>query len=229
MFTLAIALIGVVAGAAVAVVILRPPGKSSGEIRTEMVAESVRKVGRVVGLEVRAKEIATSTRGISWLPPIILSQAKLAMIFHFEKQYFIDLARLNESNVEPLDSVDDGGRGGRFRVTLPPVEGSLRLTDVRPYDIQAGRVLGLFDVIQMNAATQTELMRAAQEEAATVFAQHEPRYHDECRRSIEAHLESIAKLLNVRLEVVWPDSPAPAEPRVELAPKLRRQLTLVGG
>ncbi|HCT46206.1 MAG TPA: hypothetical protein DF699_13435, partial [Phycisphaerales bacterium] len=101
-----------------------------------MLTERVRAVGKLVGLEVHAKEIATATKGFNWLPPILLSQAKVAMIFQFEKQYAVELGSLDERDVEDMGN-------GRFRVTLPPIVGSLRLMDVEPYDIQQGRVLGL--------------------------------------------------------------------------------------
>lgn len=236
MIELILAVIGLIAGAALMWALTRLGGgarsKRPLEIRTDLVAERIRTVGKLVGLEVHAKEIATTTRGVSWLPPILLSQAKLAMIFHFEKQYFADLSRLNAGDVREVSP-------GVFRVALPAVEGALRLTDVWPYDIQAGRVLGLIDVIQMNAQTQKELMRAAQDQAAELFTKSEPKYAEEAKRSIERHLESLSRLMGASIEVEWranatPGTPAhpgalpmPGEP-IELAAKLRRQLALAG-
>ena len=137
--------------------------------RIETVFERVASAGRLVGLEVYAREIATTTRGLAWLPPIILSKARLAMIFHFEKQYSVDLSTITTRDVTVTAP-------GRYRVALPPVAGQLRLIDVTPYDIAAGRVLGLFDVIPMDADTQKKLMEDAQEQAASLYERHAQRY-----------------------------------------------------
>ncbi len=184
-------------GMGVVVFLLRRKGASAPiVVGAEVIAERVRVVGKLVGLEVHAKEIATSTKGWDWLPPILLSQAKIAMIFAFEKQYFVDLQRVMASDVEELGP-------GRFRVRMPDVEGALRLVDVQPYDIQAGRILGLLDVIQMNAKTQKELMRAAQEQASSLFKSSEAKYMAEARRSCQTHLESLLGMFGVKVEVVW--------------------------
>ncbi|GIW73515.1 MAG: hypothetical protein KatS3mg103_0037 [Phycisphaerales bacterium] len=178
--------------------------------QTVVLAERVRSVGRLVGLEVMVKEIATATRGFQWMPPLLLSQAKVAMIFHFEKQYAIDLTRIEHTDIEQT-----GPR--RFRITLPPLEGTLRLSDVTPYDIQHGRVLGLFDVIPMTAERQTQLMAAAQKDAATLYESKEPKYLAEAKRSVARHLASLLELFDVKVEVVWQDEadrarPTPIEP-----------------
>ncbi|MBX3386244.1 MAG: DUF4230 domain-containing protein [Phycisphaeraceae bacterium] len=163
---------------------------------THTVAERVRAVGKLVGLEVAAKEIVTKTSGWSWIPPLLLSQARLAMIFAFEKQYFVDLSRVKEQDVTRLDD-------GRYRITLPQVEGSLRLLDVQPYDIQDGRILGLLDVIPMNADRQRQLMLQAQQQAAQLYSVNDPRYLSEARASIERHLRSLLGLFDIRVELVW--------------------------
>lgn len=178
--------------------------------QTIILAERVRSVGRLVGLEVMVKEIATASRGFQWMPPLLLSQAKVAMIFHFEKQYSIDLTRIEHTDIEQVGH-------NRFRVTLPPIEGSLRLSDVTPYDIQHGRVLGLFDVIPMTAERQTQLMTAAQKDAATLYESKEPKYLAEAKRSVARHLSSLLELFDVKVEVVWSDEASQAEP-VRLAP-----------
>jgi hypothetical protein len=167
-------------------------------VGTEMVAERVRAVGKLVGLEVHAKEIATSTKGWSWIPPLLLSQAKIAMIFSFEKQYYVDLNRVRSTDVEDLG-------GGRFRLNLSEVEGTLRLSDVEPYDIQAGRILGLLDVIQMNAPTQSKLMEVAQTQAADLFVKNESRYLTEAKRSIGGQLQALLGLFDASVEIIWPD------------------------
>jgi hypothetical protein len=184
-------------------------------IRSHTVAERVRSVGKLVGLEVHAKEIATSTKGWSWLPPIVLSQAKVAMIFHFEKQYFVDLSRLRASDVEMVENGTDAGSDRpKYRLRLPKVEGALRLTEVTPYDIQAGRIMGLIDVIQMDAPTQKELMKSAQDEAASLFHKAESRYVHSAQRSIESHLEALLHLVDVGVEVVWEDGGSAARAEV---------------
>jgi len=192
--------LGLIAMAAVVVLLRRKGNAAPVVIGAEIIAERVRAVGKLIGLEVHAKEIATSTKGWDWMPPIILSQAKIAMIFAFEKQYFVDLQRVTPSDVEELGQ-------GRFRLRLPEVEGALRLVDVQPYDIQAGRILGLLDVIQMNAKTQKELMRAAQDQASALFKTSEAKYLAEARKSCQTHLESLLGMFGVRVEIAWPGAP----------------------
>lgn len=174
----------------------RARGIPSGTVTTEAITEHVRAVGRLVGLEVCAKEIATATRGWSWLPPILLSQARLAMIFSFEKQYAIDLARLSRRDIVMAGP-------GKYRLKLPPVQGLLRLIDVTPYDIQDGRVLGLLDVIQMTAERQKALMTQAQSQAAELYAASETRYLAEARRSIERQIGTLFGLFGLDVDVEW--------------------------
>ena len=164
--------------------------------QVELIAEHVRAVGKLIGLEVSAKEIATATKGWSWLPPLLLSQARIAMIFCFDKQYFVDLSRIGPSNVDELAP-------GRYRLRMPPIEGTLRLTDVQPYDIQDGRLLGLLDVIQMNANTQRQLMQGAQEQASELFTRNDQRYRDEAQRSIERQVVALLGFFDVRVDLDW--------------------------
>ncbi|MFM9996543.1 MAG: DUF4230 domain-containing protein [Phycisphaerales bacterium] len=174
-------------------------GRRSGRldrIEVQTIAERVRTVGRLVGLEVCAKEIATATAGFAWLPPVLLTQARLAMIFNFEKRYGVDLSR-----VRPRDVAEQPD--GTFRVALPPIEGALRLIDVVPYDIQNARVLGLLDVIPMTAERQKTLMTRAQQQAAELFAVNDARYTAEARASVERQLSSLLALFNVRVEWEW--------------------------
>jgi hypothetical protein len=205
-------LMGVLAGVLASVTVMRRRGRQAliESTHTQTIFERVAAVGRLVGLEVRAKEIATSRKGWGWLPPILLSQARLAMVFQFEKQYSIDLARLRPGDVEQV-------KPGRYRVSLPPIDGALRLTDVTPYDIQAGRMLGLLDIIQVDAPTQTDLMRAAQAQAAALYESNEGRYLAEAERSIERHLHTLLGLFSVKVEFAWPAGRerASAEARAE--------------
>lgn len=220
--TLLLVMLSMAIGAIVSWVLLRRLGgrRGRGESRIviQTVAERVRAVGKVVGLEVYAKEIVTTTCGWTWLPPLLLSPARLAMIFHFEKQYAVDLNRLGPGAVRELGP-------GRFRLRLPPLEGTLRLTDIAPYDIQDGRILGLLDVIQMNAARQGELMQEAQHQASRLFETSDARYQAEARRSVERQIRSLLSLFDVDVEVLWavesatPRVPEPA-PALEPAPTL---------
>ncbi len=174
-----------------------------------LITERVRAVGKLVGLEVHAKEIATAKRGWSWIPPILMTQAKLAMIFQFEKQYAVELGLVTQDHVEDMGS-------GRFRLTLPPIQGSLRLVDVVPYDIQQGRVLGLLDVIAMNADRQAELMKVAQQQAAELFDRSDERYSAQARDAVERQLRSLLGLFDVELEVLWSEPRTREQPRVVL-------------
>ncbi len=176
-------------------------------VTTEVIAERVRATGKLVGLEVTAKEIATAKKGWDWLPPLLMSPAQLAMIFHFDKQYSVELGRISPRDITPLGE-------GRFRLSLPSVDGQLRLTDVKPYDIQDGKVLGLLDVIQMKANAQGQLMRKAQEQAAQLFETSDAGYREEAKRSIRKHLEALFHLIGAEVEVCWKDDEqerAPAE------------------
>ena len=186
--------------AVVVVIVLRRRGRSDSlegaKVTTEIIAERVRATGKLVGLEVSAKEIATAKKGWDWLPPLLMSPAQVAMIFHFDKQYSVELGQISASNIEHLGI-------GSYRLTLPPIEGQLRLTDVKPYDIQDGKVLGLLDVIQMKANAQGELMQKAQEEAAQLFEQSDQGYQEEAQRSIRKHLEALFHLIGAEVDVVW--------------------------
>jgi len=175
------------------------PRWNDDRVQIQMIADRVRGVGKLVALEVSAKEIATASAGWAWLPPLILSQAKLAMIFHFEKQYSLDLASIRTEDVRELEP-------GKCRLKLPPIEGTLRLTNMTPYDIQSARVLGLLDLIPMTAERQKELMERAQHQAAGLFETWEARYHAEARASAERHLTALMEMLGVRVELEWPQT-----------------------
>jgi hypothetical protein len=167
-------------------------------LHVRLIAERVRPVGRLVGLEVVAKEIATATAGVSWLPPVLMSQARIAMIFHFEKQYSVDLSAVGPEDVRELTT-------GEIELNLRGVEGTLRLLDVVPYDIQDGRIFGLLDVVPMNAQRQTNLMAQAQQQASELFRTADAKYVEQARRSIERQLASILALGGTRLIIRWQD------------------------
>jgi hypothetical protein len=175
---------------------LRRGRRAESQLVVHSIAERIRAVGKFVALEVCAKEIATVSSGWAWLPPLLLSQARLAMIFNFEKQYYVDLTAVRPEHVTPIGP-------GRFRVQLPPLHGSLRLLDVNPYDIQNARVLGLLDVIPMTADRQREMMKRAQEQASELFRANDERYLGEARLSAERHLAALMALFGVEVEVSW--------------------------
>ena len=152
------------------------------------------------------------------MPPLLLSQARLAMIFNFEKQYTVDFSAVT------CEHVDDLG-AGRFRITLPPIQGHLRLIDINPYDIQSAKVLGLLDVVAMTADRQRDLMKKAQQQAAALYESNDQRYLVQARLSVERHLRSLLELFGLDVEVLWADQPAepPAPAPVVLrAPEVER-------
>ena len=193
-------------------------------LATDIVAERVRSVGKLVALEVHAKEIATTTKGWGWLPPLVLTQAKIAMVFTFDKQYFVELGRLKEDDVQMREP-------GVFTMRLPAVEGSLRLADVRPYDVQAGRLLGLLEVIPMSAQTQGSLMEAAKEQAGELFARSEQRYTDEAKRSVEKQVKALLRLFGAEVEIEWADRTPEsiADDHMELGRKVKEALGAAEG
>ena len=188
--------------AAVLWISARHRGRRRDSVVIHTVAQRVRSVGKLVGLEVTAKEIATASAGWTWLPPLVLSQARLAMIFEFQRQYAVDLTRLEDANVGALPD-------GRYRLTLPPIQGDLHLIEITPYDIQDGRVLGLLDVIPMKAQRQHDLMKRAQADAAGLFERSDARYADHARRIIAQQLRAFLSLFGVQAEVVWQGAPKP--------------------
>lgn len=198
MTELLLILAGIVLGVGVLIGVQRLFGRKAKvqTVHTHTVFEQVRAVGRLVGMEVCAKEIATSTKGFSWMPPILLSQARVAMIFQFEKQFSVDLSRVREQDVKETGL-------NKYRIELPAIEGVLRLVDVQPYDIQAGRVLGLLDIIQVDAATQGELMRKAQTQAADLYTTNDAKYAAEAKRSVERQLRSFLSLFGIEAQIVW--------------------------
>jgi uncharacterized protein DUF4230 len=171
----------------------------SSTVHAHAVIDRVRETGRLVGLDVRAKEIATSTQGWGMLPALLFTQAKLAMIFEFEKQYAVDLARLRDEDIERV-GVD------RVVLHMPRVESSLRMLSLTPYDIQAGRVLGLVDVIPMSAERHGELLDVARKQAVEVFEEADARYAAQARSSIENRLRAVLRMCGVEAEFVWDDA-----------------------
>lgn len=201
--TLITILVTLLVGAASAIVIMRRwfrDGTAPTTTVSHTIAERIRSVGRLVGLEVMSKEIVTQTKGFSWLPPLLLSQARLAMIFHFEKQYYVDLARVKAADVRHMG-------GNRFRITLPPIDGRLTLHEVVPYDIQSGKLLGLVDILPMDAKSQKNLMERAQQEAASLYEKNAERYLAEAQRAVNQQVVSLLELFGVDAEVQFAGEP----------------------
>jgi len=180
--------------------------EAPAEIRTQTITERVRSMGKLVGLEVSAQEIATAKHGWSWMPPLLLSEARLAMIFRFEKQYHVDLGAITAADVRRDDD-------GRCVITMPEIEGSLRLVDVKPYDVQQGRALGLLDVIQMNAERQSTLMERARTQAAGLFEHSDARYRVQAAEAIERQLQQLLSHLGVDCVMRWSAADAPSAAR----------------
>lgn len=205
-------------GAGAAVYFLGRAAPERREIHA--IAEQVRSVGKLIGLEVHAKEIATAKKGWSWMPQIVLSQARLAMIFQFEKQYFVDLAAIRPEHI----SRSFGGSGAgveRVRITMPPIQGSLRLMEVKPYDIQTGKALGLVDVIPMNAERQGALMEEAQTQASGLFEKSDERYQAQAIDSIERNIRSLLGLTGAAVDFVWPSLQAASDEIDAVEPALQ--------
>lgn len=192
--------------------------KTNDRVVTQHITERVRSVGRLVALEVSAKEIATATSGIAegWLPPLLISPARMAIIFQFRKQYYVDLAAIGAAEVcelAPAPGDDRRARLGlaptqRIRLTLPALQSELALASMTPYDIQAGRILGLVDIIPMNADRQSTLMTRAQDHAAKVFDDQDECYRAQAAAAVESQLRSLLGLMGVELEVAWTQPPA---------------------
>jgi hypothetical protein len=118
------------------------------------VIHRLRGVGRLVALEVGAKEIITVTEG----EDTFWGRArKLIMVFTFQIQYSCDL-RSADVTVEP-----DGE--GRFRVCLPPVERLTCLVDQQHHHDQAGS--SWFGLVQkpFSAAERDALWHKARTQA----------------------------------------------------------------
>ena len=179
--------------------------------------DRVRTVGRLVSLEVCAKEIATSQTSLAWIPEILFRGRKLAMIFQFETDYFVDLSRLTPADIEPR-----GER--RYVLHLPALESQERMTSMEPYDIQNGRLLGLLDVLPNDAAAQKELTKKAHEQAVALFrvkdAQYRAQARASARRSVRVPTTTTrARRMRLRTWVasspIWPGpSTATQEPEV---------------
>ncbi|MEL7471992.1 MAG: DUF4230 domain-containing protein [Planctomycetota bacterium] len=196
---------GLVLGIALTWLLLRRGGlpKPPSHTHSTIIAERVASVGKLVALEVNAKEIATAKQGWDWMPPLVLSQARLAMIFQFEQQFTVDLGGVTASDITPVGRGAEGRR--RYRVEMPEIEAALRLTDVTPYDIQHGRVLGLLEVIPMNAERQSELMRRAQDDATRLFGDGE-RYREAARGAAERQIGALLGLFDADVEIAWPEA-----------------------
>ncbi len=64
-------------------------------------------------------------------------------------------------------------------------------------------MLGLLDVLPVGAATQKELMQAAQKQAGELYEQADERYEAEAMHSIERQLEALLAMFGVNVNVGW--------------------------
>ncbi len=174
----------------------RQPRRKAPRVACSGVTQRVASVGRFVALEVTAKEIATASTGPQWLPPALLTRAKVAMIFHFRHEYTFDLAALGDGDITTQ-------RTGRLRLRMPEMRSNTVLVDLEPYDIQSGKVFGLIEVIPMGAARQRKLMAAARQEAGTVGVEDEHAQRAMARSSAEKHIRKMLGHAGVMVDFDW--------------------------
>jgi len=160
------------------------------------VTQRVASVGRFVALEVTAKEIATASTGPQWLPPVLLTRAKVAMIFHFRHEYALDLAALSQGDITTT-------RSGRVRLRMPELKANTVLVDLEPYDIQSGKIFGLIEVIPMGAARQRTLMAAARKQAGTITEEDDQSQRAMARASAEKHIRRMLGHAHLAVEFDW--------------------------
>jgi Protein of unknown function (DUF4230) len=173
----------------------RQPRNKAPRVTCSGVTQRVASVGRFVALEVTAKEIATASTGPQWLPPALLTRAKVAMIFHFRHEYTFDLAALSDSDIMP--------QRGRLKLRMPEMQSNTVLVDLEPYDIQSGKVFGLIEVIPMGAARQRKLMAAARQEAGTVGVEDEHAQRAMARSSAEKHIRKMLGHARLVVDFDW--------------------------
>lgn len=201
-----------VLGGALGFVLLRnlKRGSKSRKPRVEVhtIVDRVRAVGRLVGLEVSTKEITTQTSGgFKWIPSLLISPARLAVIFFFEAQYSVDLSELT---VESVRHIEDN----RYELTLPPVTDRFLFRDLEAYDIQSGKLLGLIEITGLDADTHNDLVQRARAEAESLFRQQADRYEQQARETIARQVVSLLGLFDVAVQIRFA-TPAPAAARPE--------------
>ena len=174
----------------------RRAGRNKPRVTCRGVTQQVSAVGRLVALDVNAKEIATATSGPDWLPPALLTRAKVALVFHFERQYALDLNALEAEDIVRLSP-------GRVRLRPPPIRSRTTLVDLEPYDIQSGKLFGLLEIIPMNAARQRRLMAAARESACTLSDADEQSHIALARASAEREIRRALQSLGLAVEFDW--------------------------
>lgn len=212
-----ISLLSIVLGGGVMFILLRrSKGGMAEPTRTlsESIVERVQSVGRLTGLEVSSKEITTQVKGgFKWIPKLVISPARLAVIFHFETHYYVDLGHLEVTDVRMVGP-------NQYEIVLPRIEHTFMLKELEAYDIQAGRLLGLLDITSLDAETHNDLMQRARTEAESMFQKQNERYSKQAERAVAQQMAALLQMFGVEVNVRWNGDPAmatisEAEPVVE--------------
>jgi len=171
-------------------------GKVEREIDVHRIVERVRSVGKLVGFEVLHKEIVTEIEKLKWTPRMLVTPARVAMIFYFEKQYFIDLLKLSESDIEEI-------RPGLYQLTIPPLDGDFCVRQMEAYDIQSRKVVGMFDATGIDENRFNQLMERAREEAEKLYDKQADRYELQARESIARLIKGLFDRFDGRARRRW--------------------------
>lgn len=134
---LIIAALGIIAGVAGAVFVMKGFGKKQ-QYHIHSFMENMRSVGELVVFKAFTKEIVTTAdhwlgnmgkKYLTWL----MSEMKMAMIFQFEINFWYDL-NSNEFQVQ------ESGEG-KYVITMPQCLYNIAIKDISFYDEQSGRLL----------------------------------------------------------------------------------------
>ncbi len=162
-----VALVCLAAGGVMAWMIARRPRGGGREVTAIISIEKMRSVGELIVLRVLAKEIVTQSehwagefgkRFLSWL----WSDRKLAMVFEFDINFKYDL-RSSDFDIEDLGQ-------GHFRLKMPTCHYDIAIKSSKVYDVQAGRLRLLPDVINVfgGDVDQDDLNRLMEEAQSNI-------------------------------------------------------------
>lgn len=177
-------------------------GKVEREIDVHRIVERVRAVGKLVGFEVLHKEIVTEIEKLKWMPKMLVTPARVAMIFYFEKQYYIDLLKLSEADIEEIAP-------GRYMLTIPPLAGDFCVRQMEAYDIQSRKVVGLFDATGIDEQRFNHLMERAREEAENLYEKQADRYEVQARESIARLIKGLFDRFDIDVRIRFADQSEP--------------------
>ncbi len=178
-------------------------------VTTHSVVERIRAVGKLTGLEVSTKEITTQTKASwKWVPRLVLSPARMALIFNFERHYFVELSELGEESVRKRSPRE-------WEITLPALRNEFIFRGIEAYDIQAGRLLGLA-VDSLDAPTHNLLIEQAREESKKVFDRQDRAYRQQAMQVIAHQLRSLLAMfqIDVTVRFAGADSPEATGPMI---------------